>query len=183
MRLCLLIALLGQLPAISGHLTAPGPQLTTVEKLEIQSSLAAVQQETHVDVAIYLIPDPLEDRQQNLAARLHAHWNIGKDHSGGLLLVISSDGRRCEAQQSGPRTPYSPEFVKLLQRRAERPPLATALKGIAERCRRIGGTIPRSRPPLVARPNRQEFILYTTAWFLSLALAATSIRFGLARQP
>ena len=181
LRTWLLLVLMGQLPSVAGHLTAPGNQLTAAQKSRLETLLTAVQSETKTDLAFYIAPSSQREPLETLAAKLHDYWKIGVGHQGGLLLVVSADGRHCALHQTRRDYPYPDRFLISLERSIEQGPLPTSLLSVANRCLRS-----RPQPTLLSRPwatpDRQAGGKYQAGFIGLLALALISTRRNWTRQ-
>ncbi|MFN8607593.1 MAG: TPM domain-containing protein [Vulcanimicrobiota bacterium] len=173
------------IPSIEGHLTAPGHQLSTEQKHELDLRLGKIQEQARFDMAIYVLPEKTSAALVNWGTDIFRTWGIGRDWAnGGALLVVSFDGNECVLIQSEPKVipdKLVSTIEKTVVRRHGEGRLYDGLVEATERCRRFAGG--KSLPVLQEQlePDTATARSYTIGCVVVLIAAFVSSRLGWAQ--
>lgn len=150
-------------PPIESHFTAHGKQFSAQQEKTLDKALESIQSESKVDFAVLVLDQPLpSDQYDSLCQQVFRTWNIGKSwDGGGILMLVSPDGRQCVTTQSEEEHPLSKALATNLRKTVESAASSGQLyRGLLlaiERCRRIlrsGENRPVQRNSLKRAPDR-----------------------------
>jgi uncharacterized membrane protein YgcG len=141
-------------PGIEGHVTDSSRRLSEGERRTLDDQLEALQADTQVDFAIFILARPVESLLE-MGRACFRTWSIGASWDrGGLLLILSHDLKDCALIMTDKEVPLSSQAAQELEQMVrERLGQGQLVGGLGAAVGRVRNLLLRGRSPSKGQPS------------------------------